>query len=342
MKWKINKKMAVIIAVLILSVSLASTVFAAGTYKTLQAWFGDIKIFRNNQQVQLDVAPFIIDGTTYVPLRAISNIFNKDVTWDGTNYHIGINDKPDDNQALLLKEYVAAQEKVLELEAKVKNLEAQLASKTPTTLGELEDYLNDEYGTYEKIDFEIDLYGNKDKIEVRMYIDTRYDGSRWNSLSSSKLKSYIKSIVDDVRDSFKNAKISGYIEDLDTDREVATFTVSSGGSVSVSIKSSGSYYGDIEYLEEYLNDKYGRYKDLRVDIELYESKNYIDVYVYVDEYDWDRLSSSNQRVLLEGIYDEIMYDFDDVDVYGEIRDYVTGEELYYFDFDYDGYVYIYY
>lgn len=80
MKASSRKKIAVITTtVLVLSLFLTSIAFADSAFKNLKAWFGDIKIFSNNKQVQLDVKPFIVDGTTYVPLRALSNILNKNV-----------------------------------------------------------------------------------------------------------------------------------------------------------------------------------------------------------------------------------------------------------------------
>ncbi|WP_246313502.1 copper amine oxidase N-terminal domain-containing protein [Paenibacillus foliorum] len=46
---------------------------------------GDEKIETNTTtagQITLEVAPKIIDGTTYVPIRALSNFYNFDVSWD--------------------------------------------------------------------------------------------------------------------------------------------------------------------------------------------------------------------------------------------------------------------
>lgn len=74
-----KKLVASIVTILVLSLALASVVFAAGQYKNIKAWFGDIKIFRNGTQIQLTPAPFIVDGTTYVPLRTLSNLFDKEI-----------------------------------------------------------------------------------------------------------------------------------------------------------------------------------------------------------------------------------------------------------------------
>lgn len=44
------------------------------------------------------VYPIIVDGTTYLPIRAIANAFGKSVYWDGANYTVYLGDidnKPD-------------------------------------------------------------------------------------------------------------------------------------------------------------------------------------------------------------------------------------------------------
>jgi hypothetical protein len=40
------------------------------------------------------VEPFIMDGTTYLPVRAVANAFGKDVEWDGTTNTVFLGSKP--------------------------------------------------------------------------------------------------------------------------------------------------------------------------------------------------------------------------------------------------------
>jgi lysophospholipase L1-like esterase len=62
-------------------------IFAASE-KTLTALYDDIKIFIDGSQITpkdadgAAVEPFIVDGTTYLPVRAVAEAFGKDVQWE--------------------------------------------------------------------------------------------------------------------------------------------------------------------------------------------------------------------------------------------------------------------
>ncbi|GHU49524.1 hypothetical protein FACS1894127_2950 [Clostridia bacterium] len=69
--------------------SLAVTVYASvGTYQ-LNANYANIKIYVDGKPIDprdvngVKVEPFTISGTTYLPVRAISEALGKDVEWDG-------------------------------------------------------------------------------------------------------------------------------------------------------------------------------------------------------------------------------------------------------------------
>lgn len=70
--------------------SFASPAFAASFTKTAQLAYNNIKITLNGTAVTPKdangnvVEPFIIDGTTYLPVRAIGNALGLGVDWDGS------------------------------------------------------------------------------------------------------------------------------------------------------------------------------------------------------------------------------------------------------------------
>lgn len=52
---------------------------------------GSVEMYINNEQMQLDAAPFVVDGTTLVPVRAVSEAFGAaKVEWDGSNKAVRI------------------------------------------------------------------------------------------------------------------------------------------------------------------------------------------------------------------------------------------------------------
>ena len=221
----------------------------------------EIKIFRNQTQIQLEPKPFIVDGTTYVPLRALSNIFDKEILWDGTNYRIDINDKPGqistDNFNYMMGLLTEKQNEINELKAKVAKLEKELAAKesSKTSISELEKYLNKEYGYYRNMWFDIYLSGKKDDIIVKIYVDLDKYYSKWNALSSTQIKSFIEDIVEEIEYDYNNADIEGYIEDDSTGDKLVDFYINAKGNLI--IDTDYDYYSGsntLSDMEKYLNN----------------------------------------------------------------------------------------
>lgn len=87
-------------AVCLLVTALVVPAFASTLSKTAQLVYNDIKITLNGGAVTPKdangntVEPFIIDGTTYLPLRAISNALGLGVTWDATTKTAALTSAP--------------------------------------------------------------------------------------------------------------------------------------------------------------------------------------------------------------------------------------------------------
>ena len=70
--------------------------FAATYTADLKATYRDIKVYVDDQQIGYTASngayaePFIIDGTTYIPLRLFSEKLGQDVKWDGDTNSIYI------------------------------------------------------------------------------------------------------------------------------------------------------------------------------------------------------------------------------------------------------------
>lgn len=74
-----------LVAVLILSIALPTV---ASSEKQANLVYNDIKITVNGERIipkdanGKTIEPFIIDGTTYLPVRAVAEALNLDVSWD--------------------------------------------------------------------------------------------------------------------------------------------------------------------------------------------------------------------------------------------------------------------
>lgn len=223
---KNRKKLLVVVAVAIFMLALSSTGFAAYFETNLKAAYRNITVYRNNKQVQFSHEPFIVDGTTYVPLRDMSEILGKEVTWNGATYEIGINDTAGEN-AELYNQILTLQGQVSHLQNENKKLKDQLEEEKVVDLDDLEDDLNDEYEDEfrrENLYFDFRLKGNEKSVKVTIKAVDKNDKSVdyiFDYISESKLESFLEEMYDYIRDfdGYEGAKITGsvqdYYEDID-------------------------------------------------------------------------------------------------------------------------------
>ena len=100
MKNTINKNVYRNILVAVLLICCVQTIFSSNTSKQLEAFFSDITIAINGEVITPKdvngtvVEPFIVDGTTYLPVRAISEALDMDVTWDQAAQRVWVDTKP--------------------------------------------------------------------------------------------------------------------------------------------------------------------------------------------------------------------------------------------------------
>lgn len=76
---------------LIVATLLMGTVFAAGGQRTIDVFFNSVNLTVNDDVVRAD--NILYEGTTYVPLRSIAEMLDKDVGWDQPTRTASINDK---------------------------------------------------------------------------------------------------------------------------------------------------------------------------------------------------------------------------------------------------------
>ncbi len=333
MKNSVNKRVMLPVLAIILALSIATAGYASGTSQWLEAWFMNVKIKVNGQEVAMDKAPFIVDGTTYVSVRSMANIFNKNIEWDGTNYIVSVTDKPDATISSLKTQLILKDHEIVELRKQIKDLEDQLKSRK-YDMDDLEDDLNDDYDEYEDIEFKITLSGNKDKITVRIDVDLDDFEDEWDDLKSSDIRSYLQDICDDILDVFDDADIEGYFRDSSSSgsKKYYRFTTSSKGKVVL----EDNYDVDLEDLEDDLDDAYWDYfDDFELIIELEGDEDDIVFYIYVDYYkyedEWEDLRNRDIEDLMLDIYYEIEDVFDDADIIGYIYDYDEKTRLARFD-----------
>ncbi len=234
---KNQKKLALFIAVMILTLSIAQTSFAANAVLNLKATYRNIRVFRNGVQASFSKEPFIVDGTTYVPLRDMSEILDKVVTWDNATSTISIQDKPGQSTQELYNQILTQQQTISQLEAKLKNVEEKKVEEI--SIKDLRKQLIDDYDRIDKnknLQIEdIKLSERKGDIEIEIYLDLEKDAAfkAWEDLSDKKITSFLQDIVDDILEieQYEDADIEGFIEDKYDDKELVSFTIDKKGNV---------------------------------------------------------------------------------------------------------------
>lgn len=80
-----KKKLFTALISIAIVASLSATVFAKQITETATIVYNNIKIMIDGTEYNTEVEPFIYNGSTYLPVRAVANAFGKDVDWDAEN-----------------------------------------------------------------------------------------------------------------------------------------------------------------------------------------------------------------------------------------------------------------
>lgn len=101
-----KKRLQGLIAGLLIGVLSANgVVFAKQLHQTAELFYNNIKISLNGQEIQPKdangnyVEPFIINGTTYLPVRAVANALGVNVDWDGNTNTVLLSNQDAKNAA---------------------------------------------------------------------------------------------------------------------------------------------------------------------------------------------------------------------------------------------------
>lgn len=330
----VSKKLSILLLTAIMSIFLFSTTYAVETAKMLQAWFG-VKVVYNSQDISnATIKPFIVDGTTYVPLRMVIDSFNKDIKWDDATKTVTIVDKPNTTEIALRNQIIVKDATIADLQNRLNKAQADDDDDDDVDIDDLEEELNDDYEDFDSRDYEITLNGDEDEISVRIECSS----SDWSNLTTSEKTKLLQDICDDIRDEYDDAEITGYVRSSSSSTKYAYFYFNSCDVVRY--HSDEDVYDFEMTLDEDYND-YFEDEDIPVYValEIDEDDDVYEFHVYVDydEYDndWDDLVDDDEdkiEELMSDIFDEVQdeYSLDDDEVDGYIYDYDDSEIGYYY------------
>lgn len=311
-----------------LSIVLAASVTyvaaaGEGPTKRLEAWFPDIKISVNGSPVAADgdKQPFIIGGTTFVPLRLLAEIVGMEVLWDEGTTSIEVNGERSE-AGELRKQLTDTENEVLELQKRIAELEAEAKTykeRFKSELEDLEDYLDAKYARFKTIIFRLSLTGDNEYIGLQLSVDMETYGRELGELTLEELQSYIEAICEDIRDEIPGASIGGQLYDRSSKSRLLSFTVGSGGRVSLRAPA------DLPRLERALNTEYqDSFEDIPIYISLNELANKATFTVELDyrqfKVSWDDLRTTDIKIALLNICSELMSEFGDYNIEGSVED----------------------
>lgn len=356
MKGKKRKILTVVIVTLLISTFLASTVYAAWVDKKITAYYRNVKIKNNGKLVNIESGyePFIIhvDGdpkkaSTFVPVRALSEILGKEIKWDQATYTVDVIDKDDPEVAKLITQLLEKDVEIKALEAKNKDLEAKIkelekGDVSKKDLESTEKYLSRHYDYHKDIDFDIRLHDVKGEIELDILVDLDRDYLKWDKLKDSEKEDYIRDLVKEIEYDFKGVKIFGQIEDKRTRDILVDFYQDARGRLIVNTGLASGSIRDLDDMEYYLNREFAKeykwegYLDFEISISRISTESRIELNVDVDKKKWEKLFKGDKEWFLEDVYKAIKKEFPRADIYGNIYYYGAYSSDYSFDYDSKG------
>lgn len=311
----------------ILTVALTTSGVYANPKKKLLEAFDDIQIEYNGTTLSDVDGPLLINNKTYIPLRMLMTYFgDKEIAWDNDNRKVKVKNKLNSTDSMYMSQISTRNTQITALEKEVKDLKAQLAAakaeatKDDLDISKLKKALNDDYEDYDRKDISISLSGDTSKIKLTVTLDK----SDWNDFSASKKVSFLEKICDDIWDEAEKATIEGTVKD--GNKALDSFTVKPGKDVSLEDEDEDEDpdFGSLEtaIVKKFKTDWSDEKLVLSLDISGTATKITYKANVDMSKYDdeWDDLSASKKKRLMDSIYDEIKDDYSKATITGYAYD----------------------
>jgi len=232
-----------------LVVCLAAGAFGANgvSRRSLSAIFRNIKLVVNGETVATSQEPFIVEGSTYVPLRLVSQALGAVVNWDSASNVITINGASGSEIAKLKAKLEQAEKENAELRAQIELLQGSTGTPAETVKGllGLRDRL---FGEYQKIRDvkikDIRLLGDENNITVNIDVDLGTYDDEWEVLTDSKIKIWLSDMCLDIQDYYSSStSIAGKIKDTKSKDTLIEFSKYKTDSLKVSYKDKDYRHG---------------------------------------------------------------------------------------------------
>lgn len=260
----------------------AGTVTAKSGNQSITATYRNIQVTYNGATQPMSVEPFIVNGSVYVPLAAVGNIFGASANWykDSNTVALTGGNVGGSSNAAVQEELTQAKYQVTALQTELQKANAELAKAnaelaqykanannnnsnnnntsgtniTNAQLKDTENYLNNNFSDLLKninMNFSLSMYGNQ--IQVEMTYNSKQENNAFKKLPQYTIQGFMKKIGDNIAATHSDVTIEGRIIYGNDNSEKASFTRSRNGSYSY------EYAFDVDTIQDILNDEVGNY-----------------------------------------------------------------------------------
>ena len=312
-----------------------SSVANSTTYRRrITAWFDNIRVMLDGEELPLDNEPFIYDDVIYMPITSLTDaLFMKvDFDKDSNILHIDSNRFRVDNVDTAIPPFtLASRRELASLREHISQLENQIAFMTDgrfeyqniESLSALEDYLQEQFK--EIVDIPVShqlkrLSGNRHRLIVTF--NAQYN-EEWVSLDRREIENWIDDVFHVSRQLYNaDLELEGFFRDsATTSAENYVAFLTRGNMLFFDFKIAEhkkSQLIDGIKLESALNSKLRFFINESFSYEVFVNNNDVDLLVYFSRSNFDNWSFSRINSYLERLKTEVERVYSHINVNGRI------------------------
>lgn len=144
------------------------------------------------------------------------------------------------------------------------------------------------------------------------------DKARWNNLSSSKQKSFLQDIADDIIREYSRANITGTVYDDSNSNKLLTFETNSRGTITTETTNSNT---NLSSLARDLRATFNGNKGVSVtEVTLDGDSSEVVANIYVNRFEWNKLGSTEKSDFTRAFLNDFKREYTTKTVFGYVRD----------------------
>ena len=364
MRFRVGKMLHLIGALGLTAVMTCTPLQAA-----LTGYYEDINITYNGSQKNLSGKPISVNGVTYLPVRAMCNLLGLQINWNVNTNTMNITGSTSTGSALSTQTEIAAKD------AEIAALKKELAkyqgttsvvvnsnsSTTSTSSSTTDDYdqtsgkditskeltatekkLSKAYDDYfDNIDFDFDLELKSSKLKLVISYDSSSENTKYNKLSTSKIKNFLEEVCETVRDRHDDIVIEGSIKYRISVKCTFTYSKNDKFSYSTSTRDDDNDVDDdikdiVKRVTSIGISDYGKEIDIsRYNVSVDDDDELVTFKLYIDITEdiktaWNQNTGTDKDTTLKSdlkaIAKKIVAEDDDYDVEGYVYD-ASGDKI---------------